>query len=43
MKRVLHGELMRSHLTNRAAIVLLIGLLLVLVLAMAQGVRTLLS
>lgn len=43
MKRVLHGEMMRSHLTDRAAIVLAIGLLLVLALSVVHGVQTLLS
>jgi hypothetical protein len=40
-RRLFHRRLMRGHLANRAAILLLIGLLAVLVLAVLQGVRSL--
>lgn len=41
MRRLLHHELMRSHMAQRAAIILLMGLLLVLVAAFFHGVRLL--
>jgi hypothetical protein len=41
MQRLLHRDLMRSHLAQRAAIILLMGLLLVLVAAFYHGVSLL--
>ena len=38
MRRVLHRDLMRGHTAQRAAIILLMGLLLVLVAAFVHGV-----
>jgi hypothetical protein len=37
MQRLLHGDLMRGHKAQRAAIILLMGLLLVLVAAFFHG------
>jgi hypothetical protein len=39
MRRMLHPDLMRGHVAGGAAIVLFVGLLMVLVLAVFQGVR----
>ena len=41
MRRVLHNELMRGHKAQRAAIILLTGLLLVLIAALVHGVSLL--
>lgn len=41
MRRVLHRDLMRSQLAQRAAILLLMGLLLILVAALYHGVSLL--
>ena len=41
MRRLLHRDLMRGHNAQRAAIILLMGLLLVLVAAFFHGVRLL--
>ena len=41
MRRVLHHDLMRGHKAQRAAIILLMGLLLVLVAAFVHGVSLL--
>jgi hypothetical protein len=38
MRRLLHRDLMRGHKAQRAAIILLMGLLLVLVAALFHGV-----
>ena len=38
MRRLLHRDLMRGHKAQRAAIILLMGLLLVLVAAFFHGV-----
>ena len=38
MQRLLHRDLMRGHMAQRAAIILLMGLLLVLVAAFFHGV-----
>jgi hypothetical protein len=39
MMRVIHRDLMRGHVAQRAAIVLILGLLLCLALAVVAGVR----
>ena len=41
MRRMLHRELMRGQFEQYAAIVLLMGLLLVLAISVVQGVRLL--
>jgi len=41
MMRVIHRELMRGHLAQGAAIVLMVGLLLCLAASVIAGVRTL--
>jgi hypothetical protein len=41
MRRVLHKELMRGHFEQYAAIVLLMGLLLVLAVSVVHGVSLL--
>ena len=38
MQRLLHREFMRGHIAQRAAIILLMGLLFVLVAALLHGV-----
>jgi hypothetical protein len=38
MRRLLHRDLMRGHMAQRAAIILLMGLLLVLAAAFFHGV-----
>ena len=38
MQRLLHRDLMRGHMAQRAAVLLLLGLLLVLVAAFFHGV-----
>jgi hypothetical protein len=38
MRRLLHRDLMRSHTEQRAAIVLLLGLLIVLAASVLRGV-----
>jgi len=43
MRRVLHPELMRGQKAQRAAIVLLMGLLVVLVASVLHGIRLLLA
>jgi len=43
MKRVLHPNLRRGHVAERAAMVLFVGLLMVLALAVLQGVEHLRS
>ena len=41
MRKVLHPHLMRGHVAESAAVILLMGLLTVLVAAVVQGVRIL--
>ena len=41
MRRLLHRDLMRGHKAQRAAIILLMGLLLVLIAAFFHGVKLL--
>jgi hypothetical protein len=41
MQRLLHRDLMRGHTAQRAAIVLLMGLLIVLAASVVHGVWTL--
>ena len=41
MRRVLHRDLMRGHVAERAAVILLMGLLAVLAASVLQGVRIL--
>jgi hypothetical protein len=41
MRRLLHHDLMRGHMAQRAAIILLMGLLLVLVAAFFHGISLL--
>jgi hypothetical protein len=41
MQRLLHRHLMRGHLAQRAAIVLLTGLLLILAASLVKGVSSL--
>ena len=41
MRRLLHQELMRGHKAQRAAIILLMGLLLILIAAFYHGVSLL--
>jgi hypothetical protein len=41
MRRLLHHDLMRGHKAQRAAIILLMGLLLILVAALLHGVSLL--
>ena len=41
MRRVIHSDLMRGHLAQRAAILLFLGLLMALAVAVLLGVRTL--
>jgi hypothetical protein len=41
MRRIIHRNLMRGHLAQRAAIVLLMGLLLILVASILHGVNLL--
>ena len=41
MRRVLHRDLMRGHKAQRAAIILLMGLLLILITAFFHGVSLL--
>jgi hypothetical protein len=41
MQRLLHRDLMRGHMAQRAAIILLMGLLLVLAAAFFHGVSLL--
>ena len=41
MRRVLHPNLMRGHVAENAAVILLMGLLMVLLASVFQGVRML--
>jgi hypothetical protein len=43
MKRILHPDLMRGHVAQRAAIILFVSLLAVLFVAMLAGIRRLAS
>ncbi len=43
MRRIYQRDLMRGHLAQRAAILLILGLLMVLVVAILQGVTHLSS
>jgi len=41
MKRLLHPGLMRGHIVERAALLLMLALLMVLAVSVLQGMRTL--
>jgi hypothetical protein len=43
MKRVIHRHLQRGHVADRAAMLLLLGLLAILVISVVQGIRSLSS
>jgi hypothetical protein len=43
MRRLIHPYLMRGHTAQRAAVLLIVGLLVVLVVAMVRGVGSIMS